>query len=132
MQIFLTIKKDGMKTNVKKLIDLKNLLKNLLTKECVIKDLFGILVIVSVNVINHVTKENFGTIKAVNVEIKWFINYLKSVVMKIFIKIKMIQNEALDEVLLYTVPVNDYEKNVLFLYTIHFTICCICSNNHSH
>ena len=32
--------------------------KNQLTKECVIKDLFSILVIVSVNVINHVILEN--------------------------------------------------------------------------
>ena len=32
--------------------------ENYLTKECVIKDLFAILVIVSVNVINHVILEN--------------------------------------------------------------------------
>ena len=32
--------------------------KNLSTKKCVIKDLFGILVIASVNVINHVMLEN--------------------------------------------------------------------------
>ena len=31
--------------------------KNQLTRECVIKDLFGILVIVSVNVINHAILE---------------------------------------------------------------------------
>ena len=32
--------------------------KNYLIKECVIKDLFGILVIVSVNMINYVMLEN--------------------------------------------------------------------------
>ena len=47
-----TINKDGMKTNA----DVN--VKNSLTKERVIRDLFGILVIVSVNVINHVMLEN--------------------------------------------------------------------------
>ena len=49
MQVFLTTNKDRMKTNA----DVN--VKNDLTKEYAIKDLFGILVIVSVNVINHVT-----------------------------------------------------------------------------
>ena len=52
MQVFVTINKDGMKTNA----DVN--VTNSLTKECVIKDLFGILVIASVNVINHVMLEN--------------------------------------------------------------------------
>ena len=52
MQVFVTIKKDGMMTNA----DVN--VKNYLIKECVIKDLFEILVIVSVNVINHVIMEN--------------------------------------------------------------------------
>ena len=52
MQVLVTINKDGMKTNVGVNV------KNWLTKECVMKDLFGILVIVSVNVINHVILGN--------------------------------------------------------------------------
>ena len=52
MQVFVTISKDGMKTNA----DVN--VKNLLTKEYVINDLFGILVIASVNVINYVVLEN--------------------------------------------------------------------------
>ena len=46
MQVFVIINKDGMMT------DAYVNIKNSLTKECLIKDLFGILVIVSVNVIN--------------------------------------------------------------------------------
>ena len=46
------INKDGIKTNA----DVN--VKNQLTKEYAIKDLFGILVIVSVNMINHVMLEN--------------------------------------------------------------------------
>ena len=52
MQVFVIINKDGMKTNA----DVN--VKNSLTKEGVIKDLFGILVIVSVNVISHLILEN--------------------------------------------------------------------------
>ena len=55
MQVFVTINKDGMKANG---IKADANVKNLLTKECVIKDLFGILVIVSVNVINCAVFEN--------------------------------------------------------------------------
>ena len=50
--MFVIINKDGIKTNA----DVN--VKNKLTKEFVIKDLFGILGIVSVNVINHVILEN--------------------------------------------------------------------------
>ena len=42
--------------------------KNELTKECVIMDLFGILVIVSVNAINHVMLENIQIIKILSAE----------------------------------------------------------------
>ena len=41
---------------------------NWLTKEHEINDLFGILVIVNINVINHVMLENIEVIKIVNVE----------------------------------------------------------------
>ena len=52
MQVFVTIKKDGMKTNAYVNV------KHYLAKGCLIKDLSGILVILSVNVINHVILEN--------------------------------------------------------------------------
>ena len=52
MQVFVTKSKDGMKVNA----DVNG--KNCLTKKYVIKDLFGILAIANVNVINHVMLEN--------------------------------------------------------------------------
>ena len=52
MQVFVIISKVRIKINV----DVN--VKNWLTKEYVTKDLFGILVIVNVNVINHVILEN--------------------------------------------------------------------------
>ena len=52
MQVFVTINKYGMKINA----DVNA--KNWLTKEYVVTDLFGIPVIVNVNVTNHVILEN--------------------------------------------------------------------------
>ena len=52
MELFVTINKDGIKINV----DVNA--KNQLIKEYVIKDIFLILVIASVNVINHVALVN--------------------------------------------------------------------------
>ena len=52
MQMFLIINKDEIVINA----DVN--VKNRLTKECVIKDLLGILVIVNENVINHVMLED--------------------------------------------------------------------------
>ena len=52
MQVFVTISNVGMMINA----DVN--VKNRLTKEYVIKDLFGILIIVNVNVINHAMLEN--------------------------------------------------------------------------
>ena len=49
MQVFVTLNKDEMKINADANV------KNYLTNEFVIKNLFGILVILSANVINHVT-----------------------------------------------------------------------------
>ena len=49
MQVFVTINKDRMKTNIG-----VNVEKSSLIKKGVIKDLFGILVILIVNVINRV------------------------------------------------------------------------------
>ena len=62
MQVFVTKSKDGMKVNA----DVNG--KNCLTKKYVIKDLFGILAIVNVNVINHVMLENIQIMKTVNAE----------------------------------------------------------------
>ena len=50
MQVFVIINKDGMKLSVH-----VNGEKNQVIKKGVIKDLFGILLIKTVNVINHVT-----------------------------------------------------------------------------
>ena len=52
MQVFLIIHTDGIMTNVDVYV------KNRLTKEYVIKILFGMIIIVIVNVINHVMLEN--------------------------------------------------------------------------
>ena len=52
MQVFLIVNNVGMMINA----DVN--IKNLLTKEYVIRDLFGIQIIVSVNVINHVMLED--------------------------------------------------------------------------
>ena len=52
IQLFATTSKSGIKTNA----DVN--VKKLIEKECMIKYLFGILVIVSVNVINHAILEN--------------------------------------------------------------------------
>ena len=60
MQVFLIISNVGIKINA----DLN--VKNRLIKMCLTKDLFGILVIVIVNVINHVMLENIQIMKAVS------------------------------------------------------------------
>ena len=62
MQLFVIINSVGIKINV----DVN--LKNLLIKEYVIKDLFEIPVVVSVNVIKLVMSVNIWTIKIVNAE----------------------------------------------------------------
>ena len=62
MQLFVIINSVGIKINV----DVN--LKNLLIKEYVIKDLFEIPVVVSVNVIKLVISVNIWTIKIVNAE----------------------------------------------------------------
>ena len=48
--------------------------KNSLTEEYVIKDLFGIQIIVNVNMINHVMLKNIQIIKTVSVEKGCLIN----------------------------------------------------------
>ena len=63
-KMFVVINNIGIKINV----DVNA--KNKLIKECVIKDLFGILVIVSVNVIKRVILVNVQTMKIVNAQKK--------------------------------------------------------------
>ena len=62
MQVYVTINKDGIKVNS----DVNA--KNWLTKKYVIRDLFGIRVIVNVNVINHVMLVNVQIMEIVSVE----------------------------------------------------------------
>ena len=62
MQVFVKINNIGIKINA----DLN--VKNQLTKEYVINDLFGILVIVNVSLINHVMLENIQIMKIKNAE----------------------------------------------------------------
>ena len=72
MQLFVIINNVGIKTNVDANV------KNQMRKEYVIMDLFGILVIVTVNVINRVmfriNSVNIQTMKVVNAEKKQLIN----------------------------------------------------------
>ena len=53
--------------------------KNQLIKVCLIKNLFGIQVVVSVNVINHVMLQSIQTMKIVNVERVQLVNQLNNV-----------------------------------------------------
>ena len=68
MQLFVMIDNAGTKINV----DLN--VKNELTEVDGIKDLFGVLVIVNVNVINPVMSVNIYFTKIVNAEINYSIN----------------------------------------------------------
>ena len=64
--------------------------KNCFTKEYVIKGLFGIQVIVNLNMINQIMLENIQIIKTVSVHKAQLINQLKNVV-KILTRINYIQ-----------------------------------------
>ena len=100
--MFITINKDGMKLNA----DVN--VKNELTKECVIKDLFGILVIVSVNVINHVTGELLDyKIRECR---KRLIDKLVEECSENIDGNKILYNDTLNAILLNTIPLDDYKK----------------------
>ena len=73
MQLFVIINKDGIRINA----DVN--VKNLLIKVFVIKDMPGILVIVNVNVINHVLLVGTQIMKTVNVKKGWQINWQMNV-----------------------------------------------------
>ena len=103
-----------------------------MTKDCGIKDLFVILVIVSVNVINHVTGEylDYKSCKCRN-----------KIVDKLLEECsgntdgnKMLYNETLDAISLYaillnTIPLNGYKKvcNSCTIYIVLFVIFFITS-----
>ena len=65
MQLFVIINNVGIKINA----DVN--VKNWLTKVYVIKEMYGILVIMSVNVISHVILVSIYIMKIVNVEKGW-------------------------------------------------------------
>ena len=79
MQLFLIINNLGMMKNVDENV------KKWLTKVYAIKDMLGIPVIVSVNVLNHVMLVSFQIMEIVNVEKGWQINQWSNV-MKILMK----------------------------------------------
>ena len=81
MQVFLIINSVGMKTNAGVNEE------NRLTKKNGIKDLFGIVVIVNMNVINHVVLENIQTIQIARVKKGQLVNQLKNA-QKILMRLK--------------------------------------------
>ena len=83
IKLFVIVNKDGMKINV----DVNA--KNKLIKVYVIKDMFGIQVIMSVNVINHEILLNIQIIQIVNVEKNQLTHLLKNV-----LKLLMRQNQS--------------------------------------
>ena len=93
MQVFLIINNDGMKINA------GGNVKNWLIKEVVIIDLLGILVVLNVNVINHINVnvmlENIWTNKT-SAEKNQLIIYLKNV-LKMLMKKKSIQQNCVQK-----------------------------------
>ena len=71
--------------NIGMMINIDANVKNLLKKVYAIKDMLGIPVIASVNMINRVMLENIQTMKVVNVKKGWQINWWRNI-MKILIK----------------------------------------------
>ena len=94
-----------------------------MTKECVIKNLFGTLVIVIVNVINHVILENTSTIKIVNTE-KKIVNKLVEECSEGIDGNKMIYNDTVNEI-----PLNENVCNSCTIYIVLFIIFLIISIN---
>ena len=104
MQVFVIINNVGIKMNA----DVNA--KNILTKEDVVKDLLGILVIVIVNVISQVMLENIWIIKTVNVE--------KNLVDKLVEKC----SENVDgNKMIYNDTLNGYKNDaILVQYTLYY------------
>ena len=74
MRVFVIINNVGIKINGDVHV------KSSLAKDYLTKNLFGILVIVIVNVRNYVRLDNIQIIKIVNAETNQLINYMKNVV----------------------------------------------------
>ena len=105
MQVFVTIKNAGMKINIGVNA------KNYLIKVHVTKDLFGILVIVSANMINSVTLVSTQIMKTVNVGKNQLINQLKNV-------LKMLKKQGQLKTLLLKININ------INAVLPHCTLCC--------
>ena len=93
-----------------------------MTKEYVIKDLFGILVVASVNVINLVTGEflDYKNCKCRNK----IVDKLHEGCSKSIDGNEMLYNETLDAILLDAILLNDYEK-VCNSYTIYIVLFAV-------
>ena len=79
MQVFVII------NNVAMMINADGDIKNQLIKEIVMKDLFGILVIVNMNVKNYLILDSIQVMKVLSVEENWLTNWLKNL-LKILMK----------------------------------------------
>ena len=107
MQVFVTINKDGMKINAN--VNANNWLK----KKYLIKDLFGIPVIVNATVINYVILESIYIMKTVNAE------------KKLVTKLVEECTETDDEVRMAKITLAEYEKewqSSSTLYTVLFSV----------
>ena len=98
-----------------------------MTKECVIKDLFGILVIVSVNVINHVIQEQYLDYKNCKCRNKLVVKLAEECIENNDGN-KMLYNKTLN-VMPLEISLNDYKKvcNSCTIYIVLFAVFYITS-----
>ena len=99
--------------------------KELLIKAYVVRDIFGILVIVNANVINHVMLVSIQIIKIVNVQKGWQINQQKNVmkILKKQVQLKLFRQSANIIIAYYTLCYFQYFlQSMLELLLILFTI----------
>ena len=118
MQVFVIINNIGIMINV----DANG--QGQLIKAYVIKDIFGILVIVSVNAINHVMLVSIQIMKIVNVEKGRCINQQRNVmkILKDQVQLKLIRQSANIILAYYTLCCFQYSLQptlVLILFTIN-------------
>ena len=98
-------------------------------KVYVLKDIFGILVVAKVNVINHVTLVSIQIMKIVNVEKSWWINQQRNVmkILKKQVQLKLIRQSA-NIIFAYCTwccfqySLQSTLEQVLILFTINTTI----------
>ena len=112
MQVFVTINNVGMMINVDANV------KNWLIKVYAIKDMLGILVVVSVNAINHVMLVSNWIMKTVSVEKGWQMNLQRNV-----LKILMKQNSNWNSFIWTWKWVCMFLRSSYFLGLIAWTIC---------